>query len=164
MNNIHSSWKSLFDQYSFNLDILYDNNITFPPKELVFKVFDIDVNNIQIVIIAQDPYHAKGQANGLCFSVPSNVKIPPSLNNIFKELKLEFPDRNYVFSSGNIDRWFHHENIFLLNSSLTVLEANPGSHMKVWQDFTDDVIKFISEQNNNCIFLLLGSGRLDNSL
>ena len=156
---IHSSWKPLFDKLLINIDDLYsksEGNI-YPPKELVFRVFEISVYDINIVLLGQDPYYNIGQANGLSFSVSSNIPIPPSLKNIFKELKLEYPDRNYEFTSGNLEQWLYRENIFLLNSSLTVLDSKPGCHMKIWEQFTNDVIKFISTTNANCIFLLLGN-------
>lgn len=158
MNNIHKSWKPLFKKYDINLDELYNNtNIIYPPKEQVFRVFEKDINDISIVLLGQDPYHGKGQANGLSFSVNKTQKIPPSLKNIFKELNLEFPERNYKFEHGDLEKWFDQNNIFLLNSSLTVEESNAGSHMQIWEEFTNDVIKFISKKNNNAVFLLLGN-------
>jgi uracil-DNA glycosylase len=158
--NIHSSWQPLFNKYNFNIECLYLNYIyqtTFPPKDNVFRVFEIDLYEINIVLLGQDPYHKINQATGLSFSVPIDVNIPPSLKNIFKELKRCFPDRNYKFTSGNLDKWFNREKILLLNSSLTVIEGKPGSHMKIWEEFTDDVINFISIHNTKCVFLLLGN-------
>ena len=150
-------WLPLFNKHNIDVDELYNENV-YPPKELIFRVFEMDVKNIKVVILGQDPYHAPGQAHGLSFSVPSNVtKIPPSLKNIFKELKLEFPERKYEFTSGNLEKWFYNEKIFLLNSSLSVKQGAPGSHMKIWENFTNDVIKYISENNNTCVFLLLGN-------
>jgi uracil-DNA glycosylase len=107
--------------------------------------------------LGQDPYHGPNQAHGLSFSVPDGEKIPPSLKNIFKELILEFPERNYNFKSGNLEQWFTREKIFLLNSSLTVQRGKAGSDIKKWEEFTDQVIKFISEKNEDCVFLLLGN-------
>jgi uracil-DNA glycosylase len=159
MSNIHSSWVPLFDKYKIDIDQFYSNEgiIVYPSKELVYRVFEMDVNEIKIVLLGQDPYHKKDQAHGLSFSVPENIKIPPSLRNIFKELKQEFPDRNYEFKHGNLERWFNDEKIFLLNSSLSVIEGKAGSHMKLWENFTDNIIKYISENNDKCIFLLLGN-------
>ena len=98
---MHISWKPLFVQYKFNLCELYNNSHkVYPPQELVFKVFEMDVKEIKIVLLGQDPYHKEGQSNGLSFSVTKDTKIPPSLRNIFKELKLEFPERNYEFKNG----------------------------------------------------------------
>jgi len=158
MYEIHDSWLPIFSKYSFSiLDTIYENNEVYPSRELVFRVFEMDVKEIRICLVGQDCYHGPNQAHGLSFSVPTNQKIPPSLRNIFKELKLEFPDRNYNFTSGNLEQWFYREKIFLLNSSLTVEKGKAGSHMNIWTKFTDDIIKFISENNPNCVFLLLGN-------
>jgi len=158
----HESWEPIFEKWNSeimeNLKI-YDNPLVkiYPPKEKIFKVFSMDVSSIKIVFLGQDPYHGNGQANGLAFSVNNDCQIPPSLQNIYKELRNEFPEKNYDFSHGNLERWFIEENIFLLNSSLTVEESKPGSHMKLWSMITDDIIKFIYDNNKNCIFLLLGN-------
>jgi len=157
MYEIHNSWKKLFNNYDIDIDEIYEIGEVYPPKALVFKVFQMDVKDIRIVLLGQDPYHGPNQAHGLSFSVPDGEKIPPSLKNIFKELNLEFPERNYSFTSGNLEQWFKREKIFLLNSSLTVQKGKAGSDMSIWEDFTNDVIKFISEQNNDCVFLLLGN-------
>lgn len=156
MHRIHDSWKKLFDEYEFELDSIYSSEV-YPPKELVFRVFEMNVKDIKILLLGQDPYHGPNQAHGLSFSVPDSEKIPPSLKNIFKELNLEFPERNYNYKSGNLEQWFTREKIFLLNSSLTVQRGKAGSDMYIWEEFTDEVIKFISEQNDNCVFLLLGN-------
>jgi len=162
MNNYHSSWSSLFNNISYeklkeNIDIFYETRVIYPPKECIFRIFEMNVEDIKVVLLGQDPYHSHGQAHGFSFSVPNGIKIPPSLRNIFKELKLEFPERNYHFTSGNLERWFYEEKIFLLNSSLTVIEGKPGSHMKYWKNFTDDIIHYISQKNKKCVFLLLGN-------
>jgi uracil-DNA glycosylase len=155
---IHKSWNKLFDKYNFDLDILYNSgDIVYPPRELIFRVFEMNVKKIKIVLLGQDPYHNPNQANGLSFSVPYKIKIPPSLQNIYKELCIEFPERNYVFDSGNLERWFVEEKIFLLNSSLTVVKKKPNSHINIWSEFTDDVISYISKKNKDCLFLLLGN-------
>jgi len=156
--NIHPSWYPLFSEYDFDLDEIYNPNlIVYPPRNLVFRVFEMDVQDISIVLLGQDPYHGPNQAHGLSFSVPTGEKIPPSLQNIFKELLLEFPERNYLFNNGNLERWFYEEKIFLLNSSLTVQKSTAGSDLKIWEDFTNKVIEFISEHNDKCVFLLLGN-------
>jgi uracil-DNA glycosylase len=157
MATFHPSWQPLFDQYGFDVDSLYDAVLdVYPPKEHLFRVFEMDVKEIRVLLLGQDPYHGPGQAHGLSFSVPTGVPIPPSLRNMYKELQSEFPERNYVFSSGNLEPWFYREKIFLLNASLTVMRASPGSMMGDWEEFTDDVIKYVSENNSTCIFLLLG--------
>jgi uracil-DNA glycosylase len=129
----------------------------YPPKDDIFRVFTMPVTDIRIVLLGQDPYHGPGQAHGLAFSVPDNIQIPPSLRNIYKELQQEFPERNYKFHSGNLKRWADKERIFLLNTSLTVEEHRPNSHVDIWSEFTDDVIRFIDKNNTKCVFLLLGN-------
>jgi uracil-DNA glycosylase len=104
MYEIHVSWKNLFNQYNINIDDIYESGEVYPPKTMVFKIFQMDVKDIRIVILGQDPYHGPNQAHGLSFSVPDGEKIPPSLKNIFKELILEFPDINYNFKSGNLQK------------------------------------------------------------
>ena len=164
--NVHPSWMPIFEK---NIELLNNNildikdtiknDITniYPPKEYIFKVFEIDIMDIKIVLLGQDPYHGIGQAHGLAFSVNKNAKIPPSLKNIFKEIQNEYPDKKYIFTHGNLERWFYEEKIFLLNSSLTVADSKPGSYMKNWQKFTDDIIQYISDNNKNCLFVLLGN-------
>lgn len=165
---MHESWSELFalcPQFKQLLDLENDKiypklepaQIIYPAKENIFRVFEMDVNEIRILLLGQDPYHGAGQANGLSFSVPVGVDTPPSLKNIYKELQLEFPERNYVFPTGCIDRWFTHEKIFLLNSSLTVYQGKAGSMMGIWSAFTDEVIKFVGVKNPNCVFVLLGN-------
>ena len=113
------------------------------------------LEKIKVVIIGQDPYHGIGQAHGLCFSVNDGVKFPPSLKNIFKELQsdLGIP----IPISGNLTHWSE-QGVFLLNNTLTVREKTPTSHQKKgWEEFTDAVIKLISEQKSGVVFLLWGS-------
>ena len=157
----NESWKPLFDKFESisNINALYssEEKQVYPEKENVYKVFEMDVREIKVVLLGQDPYHGQGQAHGLSFSVPTGVKIPPSLRNVYKELQNEFPERNYNFVSGNLEQWFYREKIFLLNASLTVVKGTPGSHMKLWETFTNNVIEFISAQNPTCVFLLLGN-------
>lgn len=160
--NVHESWTELFDQYEFHEDVLLtsnnDSNLPiYPPIHQVFRVFEMPVEEIRVLLLGQDPYHGPGQAHGLSFSVEKKVRIPPSLQNIYKELQSEFPDRNYTFTNGDLYKWHSQEKIFLLNASLTVVKGTPSSHMSVWEEFTDDVIKFVQEKNKKCVFLLLGN-------
>ena len=158
MNTYHASWKHLFDNFNIDINKIYSGTeIVYPEKEHLFRVFEMDVREIKVLLLGQDPYHGPEQAHGLSFSVPEGLRIPPSLRNIYKELQNEFPERNYKFTSGNLEKWFYREKIFLLNVSLSVIKGKPGSQMKIWEDFTNNVIKFISEQNPNCVFLLLGN-------
>ena len=159
---IHPSWQPIFDKHDTLISIMkqiknHNNDPIYPPEPDWFRVFEMDVLDIKVVLLGQDPYHGPDQAHGFAFSVNKGIRIPPSLLNIFKELKLEYPERNYDFEHGNLEKWFSREKIFLLNASLSVIEGKPGSLMKQWSPFTDDVIKFIQESNKNCIFLLLGN-------
>ncbi len=160
--SIHESWKPFFLLHNLELiqiiqSIDWNGKAIFPRKENIFRVFSMDIQEIKLVLLGQDPYHGLGQAMGLSFSVPEKITIPPSLYNIYKELKLEFPDRGYSFTHGDLTRWFDQEKIFLLNSALTVECAEPGSHLQLWEKFTDSVIEWIGKNNSKTVFLLLGS-------
>ena len=159
-----NSWKEIFKNYPKRneLGITVDNinkkrqvATIYPPKELVFKVFDLPLQDIKVVILGQDPYHNPGQACGLSFSVNDGVPLPKSLINIYKEL---YDDLGITpAKTGNLEKWFK-QGIFLLNSVLTVEEYSPASHSNVgWQDFTDYIIETISQKNNNAVFVLWGS-------
>lgn len=128
----------------------------FPPEKEIFNAFNLTpLEKIKVVIIGQDPYHGNGQAHGLCFSVNDGIKFPPSLKNIFKELQndLNIP----VPISGNLTHWAE-QGVFLLNNTLTVREKEPTSHQKKgWEEFTDAVIKLVSNQKTGVVFLLWGS-------
>jgi uracil-DNA glycosylase len=161
---VHESWFPLFEKWSQYLDTILEEVYnpaklleTYPSREQVFKAFELSITEIKCVLLGQDCYHGAGQAMGLAFSVPINIKIPPSLVNIFKELQIEFPEREYSFTNGDLTVWAAREGIFLLNSALTVRESTPLSHIKLWEKFTNDVIRFILEHNNKCVFLLLGN-------
>lgn len=155
---MHSLWNPIFIKHSDLISKLVNENETmYPPKNLIFRVFEMNPMEIKIVLLGQDVYHQKGQANGLAFSVNDGIRVPPSLMNIFRELRNTFPERNYLFSHGNLERWFKEEKIFLLNCGLTVLDSKPGIHINKWQPFIDDIIKYIQTVNKTCIFLLLGN-------
>ena len=127
----------------------------YPPGSLIFNAFNTTpFNKVKVVILGQDPYHGPGQAHGLCFSVQNGVQPPPSLINIFKELQddIGIPVPNH----GNLTHWAE-QGVFLLNASLTVRAGEPMSHSKIgWAEFTDTVIKIISAQKKNVVFLLWG--------
>ena len=127
----------------------------YPPGRLIFNAFNkTPFENVKVVLLGQDPYHGKGQAHGLCFSVPKGISLPPSLVNIFKELTT---DLDIPFPAhGNLGKWAE-QGVFLLNATLTVRASQPGSHQnKGWEIFTDTVIKKISEKRAGIIFLLWG--------
>lgn len=158
------SWKELlkeelekeyFKKLSDFVDSAYENDVCYPPKEQIFDAFKFcSFNDLKVVIIGQDPYHGKGQANGLCFSVNTGVAIPPSLLNIFKELHSDLGLT--IPSDGNLEHWAR-QGVLLLNATLTVEEGKAGSHQKKgWEEFTDSVIKSISDQKKGVLFLLWG--------
>lgn len=162
---IESSWKSrLADEFEkpyFQplIDFVrneYRTNTVYPPGSEIFHAFDAcSFDQVKVVIIGQDPYHGPGQANGLCFSVRDGVKMPPSLVNIFKEIKSDLGKP--IPSTGNLERWSK-QGVLLLNATLTVRASSPGSHQnKGWEVFTDAVIRKISEEKSNVVFLLWGS-------
>ncbi len=134
----------------------YQTNTIYPPGKEIFRAFDCaDFDQIKVVIIGQDPYHGPGQANGLCFSVRDGVTMPPSLKNIFKEIHSDLGKP--ILKSGELERWAN-QGVLLLNATLTVRASTPGSHQnKGWETFTDAVIKQISDQKNNIVFLLWGA-------
>ena len=133
----------------------YKYNEIYPKAKNIFNAFELcPFDDIKVVIIGQDPYHGKNQANGLSFSVNKNIKLPPSLKNIFKELKYNYPDFN--FKDGDLSTWAK-QGVLLLNSILTVRDNKPASHRKLgWQKFTDSVINLISQKKDNIVFILWG--------
>lgn len=131
-------------------------HIVYPPAKLIFNAFNLTpFDKVKVVILGQDPYHNVGQAHGLAFSVPDNIQKPPSLLNIFKELKndlnIEIP------TTGNLEKWAK-EGVLLLNASLTVRANNAASHAKIgWQQFTDAAIQALSDKKENLVFILWGN-------
>lgn len=162
---IESSWKdvlndeftkSYFEQIAMFLKHEKALGKTiYPNGNLIFNAFDkTPFKDVKVVILGQDPYHNPGQAHGLSFSVPDGIKPPPSLVNIYKEMKtdlgLDIP------TSGNLTKWAEN-GVLLLNAFLTVRANEPASHSKIgWGDFTDAVIKKISDQKQDVVFLLWG--------
>ena len=134
----------------------YASNTIFPPAGQIFNAFNTcPFNNVKVVILGQDPYHGPGQAHGLCFSVNDGIQFPPSLQNIFKEITADLGIP--APKTGNLTRWAE-QGVLLLNATLTVRASQAGSHQgKGWEEFTDAVIKTISEQAENVVFILWGS-------
>lgn len=161
---IETSWKGvLADEFGSDYFMLLkeflleekSKHLVYPPGNLIFNAFNsTPFDKVKVVILGQDPYHGKGQAHGLCFSVPSGVTQPPSLVNIFKELHsdLGIP----VPVSGNLERWAK-QGVLLLNATLTVRANQAGSHQgKGWEIFTDAVIRKLSDTRTGIVFLLWG--------
>ena len=130
--------------------------VIYPPGSQIFHAFDLTpVQNVKVVILGQDPYHGPGQAHGLSFSVPSGVPAPPSLKNIFREIETDLG----VKMSGhpNLESWAR-QGVLLLNAVLTVRAAEAASHSRIgWQEFTDAVIKYISDNCEGVVFMLWGN-------
>ena len=162
---IENSWKQLLGN-EFNKPYFaalasfvkaeYETKTIYPKANSIFKAFELcPVDKVKVVILGQDPYHGENQAHGLSFSVKEGVPIPPSLNNIFKELKsdldLPFP------SDGNLERWAK-QGVLLLNATLTVEAHKAGSHQKKgWETFTSAVIEKLASKKSNLVFLLWGA-------
>ena len=162
--NISESWNNIlqseFEKPYFKdltefIKTEYSSHTCYPQEKDIFAAFNAcSFEDLKVVIIGQDPYHGKGQANGLCFSVHNGVKHPPSLVNIFKELKSD--TQKEIPISGDLSSWAK-QGVLLLNATLTVRAGAAGSHQKHgWEVFTDAVIAHISEQKTNVVFLLWG--------
>ena len=147
--------KEYFIKIKEFVDAEYDNKIIYPPYEDIFNAFKLTpLSNVKVVILGQDPYHEEGQAHGLAFSTPDGRPIPRSLKNIFKEINAEY---GYpIPESGCLESWAK-EGVFLLNTVLTVEDGNANSHSKCgWQEFTDNVIRILNEQDQPIVFMLWG--------
>ena len=162
---IENSWKEVL-KTEFNKDYFLQiithlktekatREIIYPSGNLIFNAFDkTPFDKVKVVILGQDPYHNPNQAMGLSFSVPDGMKLPPSLQNIYKELKADIGLP--IAASGNLTNWAT-QGVLLLNAILTVRANEPASHSKIgWMHFTDAVIKKISEQKKGIVFLLWG--------
>ena len=133
----------------------YNSTQCFPPKDEIFRALELtEFDDVGVVIIGQDPYHNDGQANGLCFSVSENVTAPPSLKNIFIELK---EDVGVERKNKDLQDWAK-QGVLLLNGTLTVQAHQPNSHKNLgWEVFTDFIIKEISDKKENVVFVLWGA-------
>lgn len=134
----------------------YSNGKVFPPGKEIFNAFwHCPINKVKVVILGQDPYHGPGQAHGLSFSVKPGIPFPPSLLNIFKEIKSDLGKD--MPPNGDLTRWAD-QGVFLLNATLTVKETLAGSHQnKGWEQFTDEVIREINESQPHVVFMLWGA-------
>ncbi|MEF9986841.1 MAG: uracil-DNA glycosylase [Bacteroidales bacterium] len=163
---IEEQWKEVLKEefckdYFVNLAKFLHNEkksgkIIYPPGKLIFNAFELTpFNSVKVVILGQDPYHGPNQAHGLSFSVPDGIMTPPSLKNIYKEIEA---DLNITLNkNGNLENWAK-QGVFLLNSVLTVRASEPTSHAKIgWNEFTDAVIKAISDKKEGVVFMLWGN-------
>lgn len=163
---MESSWKAAmqgeFDKPYFASLVQYlhaekaSGKVIYPPGPAIFKAFELTpLSELKVVILGQDPYHGAGQAMGLSFSVPDGVNAPPSLLNIFKEISSDLG----ITMSGrpNLESWAR-QGVLLLNAILTVRSGEAASHSRIgWQEFTDAVIRYISDHCTGIIFLLWGN-------
>lgn len=163
---LHPSWQAVIGQefdkpYMQNLRAFLKQEkaagkVIYPPNPLIFNAFNhTPFESVRVVIIGQDPYHADGQAHGLSFSVPTGVKPPPSLVNIFKEIASDLDIS--MSGKGNLSPWAE-QGVLLLNATLTVQQANAGSHQnRGWEKFTDAAIAALNTYRENLVFVLWGS-------
>lgn len=152
-----AEWQAdYFDRLAERVRKRYAEATVYPPASKIFAAFDkCPFEKVRVVILGQDPYHGPGQANGLCFSVNDNIPLPPSLQNIFKEIEAETGTK--VPSSGNLERWAR-QGVLLLNSTLTVDAGQAASHAGIgWETFTDAVVRKLAESREGLVFLLWGS-------
>lgn len=164
--DIEPEWKEVLGEYfeteSFTklTDFVrkeYTSKNIFPNPKDIFKAFSLTpFSKVKVVILGQDPYHGDGQAHGLCFSVPKGVPLPPSLQNMYKEIESD-TGATKDFSNGNLEAWAT-QGVFLLNAILSVIAHTPASHQKKgWEEFTDTVIKTISDKHEHIVFMLWGN-------
>lgn len=163
---IEESWKKVLEK-EFEQDYFkeltgfvkeeYKNTTVYPPPQFIFHAFDLTpFDKVKVVILGQDPYHGEKQANGLAFSVNDGVSIPPSLLNIYKEIESDMGVKTKN-KNGNLENWAR-QGVLMLNATLTVRAHMAGSHQnKGWERFTDTVVRVLSEQKENLVFILWGS-------
>ncbi len=135
----------------------YKDEVVYPAPKYMFRAFDLTpFKKVKVIILGQDPYHGKGQANGLCFAVNEGVTLPPSLQNIYKEIESDL-GQALVHRSGDLSRWAE-QGVLLLNATLTVHAHLAGSHQgKGWEQFTDAAIRALSEEREHLVFILWGN-------
>jgi len=163
---IEESWKKVL-QKEFNeeyflkltefVKLEYKKSTVYPPAKFIFNAFELtSFDKVKVVILGQDPYHGENQANGLAFSVNDEIKTPPSLVNIYKEIESDLGQKS-INKNGNLENWAK-QGVLMLNATLTVKADMAGSHQnKGWEKFTDAVIKILSEQKENLVFILWGN-------
>lgn len=165
MIHIEKSWRDIlhgefnkkyFEDLSHFIVHEYTTQTIYPEQKDVFRAFDLcPFDQVKVVIIGQDPYHGPKQANGLSFAVHENISLPPSLKNIFKEIESDLGVKPIL--NGDLSRWAK-QGVLLLNATLTVRAQTPGSHQnKGWEQFTDAVIKTVSDQKEKIVFILWGN-------
>ena len=149
--------KEYYKKLHEEIEKKYENSIVFPEKQNIFKAFSLTkLENLKVVILGQDPYHGFGQAQGLAFSTPKEIKNPPSMVNILKEISDDLGTKS-LCEDGDLTPWAK-QGVLLLNTILTVEEGKPKSHHNLgWEIFTDNIIKYISDNCKDIVFILWGS-------
>ncbi len=149
--------KPYFAELSAFVKDEYKNGAVYPAPKNIFRAFDLcPFEKVKVVILGQDPYHGVGQANGLAFAVDAETRVPPSLQNMFKEIASDF-GKPLVHTDGDLTRWAE-QGVLLLNATLTVRAHTAGSHQeRGWEQFTDAVIKVLSEEGEHLVFMLWGN-------
>ena len=149
--------KDYYKKLKEEIDKRYETTTVFPEKQNIFKAFSLTkLDNLKVVILGQDPYHGFGQAQGLAFSTPANIKNPPSMQNILKEIQSDLGKKS-ICEDGDLTPWAK-QGVLLLNTILTVEEGKAKSHHKLgWEIFTDNIIKYISENCSDIVFILWGA-------
>ena len=163
---IKTDWTKILLKYDFSKinkfltekEELYDGDlIMYPPKPLIFNCFNFfNMVDTKVIILGQDPYIRKGEAMGMSFSVPPDIKVPPSLKNIYKEINRSLDIDIPLKKSGDLTHWAE-QGVLLLNCALTVIEGKSASHSRIWFDFGQYIIKAISDNTTNCVFMLWGN-------
>lgn len=155
--------KPYYEKLKEEIDKRYESSRVFPEKQNIFKAFSLtSLDNLKVVILGQDPYHGFGQAQGMSFSTPKEIKNPPSMMNILKEINDDLGKKS-VCDDGDLTPWAK-DGVLLLNTILTVEEGLPKSHHNLgWEIFTDNIIKYISDNKENIIFILWGSPAISKS-
>lgn len=149
---------TLLQMYLTDIQPVLDNeeemHQVYPPREERFRAFEMSsVDDVKVCIIGQDPYHRKGEANGLCFSVSQGCKTPPSLRNIFKELERSYGVKRTI---TDLSDWGA-QGVLLVNTALTVREGQPGSHAGLWKEFTKEAIKHLNQKRQGIVYMLWGA-------
>ena len=155
--------KDYYKSLKEEIDKRYETSKVFPEKKNIFKAFSLSkIEDLKVVILGQDPYHGFGQAQGLSFSTPANIKNPPSMVNILKEINDDLGKKS-ICEDGDLTPWAT-QGVLLLNTILTVEESLPKSHHNLgWEIFTDNIIKYISDNCNDVVFILWGSPAISKS-
>lgn len=153
--------KGYFHILQDEIDKRYETTVVYPEREKIFHAFDkTPTTNLKVVILGQDPYHGEGQAQGLAFSTPKDIKNPPSMVNILKEIKSDL-GRESLCHDGELHSWAD-QGVLLLNTILTVEASKAKSHHGLgWETFSDNIISYISKNFENIIFLLWGANAID---